>query len=108
MLVRRKLLLALTVLACTAMLAACSPDESTENGPLKQDGTPSREFERDNLEDAAEAGLLVRIYCSGTASEAQETGCRAHVDDSTICSYTTPTAINAVAEYTRQTGDDPC
>ncbi|MGH2959049.1 MAG: hypothetical protein ACRDKE_05550 [Solirubrobacterales bacterium] len=65
--------------------AGCGSDQTPiENGPLKQDGTRSSEFEQDDLDRADEASDAVKDYCSGAVSEAQRIGCESHVSESDI------------------------
>ena len=52
--------------------------------PSKLDGAQSREFEADDLVEAAGASEAVQDYCSDAVSEAQELGCLSHVDESDI------------------------
>jgi len=95
-------------LLALAVVSGCSSSQSLDTAPLKKDGTPSREFERDDLESARDADLLVRLYCEGSESPAQETGCRAHVDSETVCSYGTEAALRAQEKYTGKTGEPAC
>lgn len=55
--------------------ADCSPT------PEKLDGTPSHEFEQDDIDRAEGASDAVKEYCAGAVSEAQRVGCEAHVTD---------------------------
>lgn len=63
-------------------LAELEGEEELNPYPLTKDGTPSYEFEADDIERAEEGyedqGL--REYCEGAVSEAQELGCLAHAD----------------------------
>jgi hypothetical protein len=52
--------------------------------PEKLDGTPSHEFELDDIDRAAGASDAVKDYCSGAVSEAQRIGCESHVDERDI------------------------
>lgn len=47
--------------------------------PTRLDGTPSYEFEQDDLDAAAGASDAVKDYCAGAVSEAQRLGCESHV-----------------------------
>lgn len=62
----------------------CSGSESLDSTPTKLDGTESTEFEADDIEAAESASDAVEEYCSGAVSEAQRTGCMAHVEESDI------------------------
>jgi hypothetical protein len=52
--------------------------------PEKLDGTPSYEFEADDIDAAEDASDAVKEYCSGGVSEAQRVGCEAHVNEADI------------------------
>ena len=75
--VRRLVLL----LACV-VVAGCGTE--VDPTPEKLDGTPSYEFEREDLETAEGASDAVKEYCSGAVSEAQRLGCESHVTESDI------------------------
>lgn len=49
--------------------------------PTKLDGTPSHEFEQDDLDAAATASDAVKDYCAGAVSEAQRLRCESHATD---------------------------
>ena len=49
--------------------------------PEKLDGTPSHEFEQEDLDAAGGASDAVKEYCADAVSEAQRVGCEAHVTD---------------------------
>ena len=49
--------------------------------PEKKDGTPSYEFEQDDLDAAAGASDAVKEYCAGAVSEAQRLGCESPVTE---------------------------
>ena len=49
--------------------------------PEKLDGTPSHEFEQDELDRAQDASDDVKDYCADAVSEAQRRGCESHVED---------------------------
>ncbi len=55
-----------------------------DSTPEKLDGTPSTEFEADDIKRAINATEAVEDYCSGAVSEAQYVGCLSHVDESDI------------------------
>lgn len=79
-------LLLLTALALLGVLAGCADRTGDSPGgldptPERIDGSPSYEFEPDDLERAAGASDAVKDYCSGARSEAQRTGCESHVTD---------------------------
>ena len=71
------------VLAVAAVLGGCGA-ETIDATPEKLDGTPSSEFEQDDLDAAAGASDEVKDYCSGAVSEAQRLGCESHVTDDEI------------------------
>lgn len=52
--------------------------------PEKLDGTPSYEFEQEDLDAAAGASNAVQDYCAGAVSEAQRLGCESHVTDDEV------------------------
>jgi hypothetical protein len=52
--------------------------------PEKIDGTPSYEFEQDDLDRAEEASDAVKEYCADAVSEAQRLGCESHVTEDEI------------------------
>jgi hypothetical protein len=49
--------------------------------PEKLDGTPSYEFEQDDLDAAERASDAVKDYCADAVSEAQRVGCEAHMTE---------------------------
>lgn len=72
------------VVALTALvLGACgdSAGGTIDGTPTKLDGTPSYEFEQDDLDAAATASDAVKDYCAGAVSDAQRLGCESHVTD---------------------------
>ena len=73
---RSALLLALVV------LGGCGNE--IDSTPEKLDGTPSYEFEQEDLDAAEEASDAVREYCADAVSEAQRLGCESHVTDDDI------------------------
>jgi hypothetical protein len=66
----------------TIALAGCASE--TDPTPEKTDGTPSYEFEQDDIDRAEGASDSVKDYCSGAVSEAQRVGCESHVTDDDI------------------------
>jgi len=74
--------------------------------PEKLDGSESREFERQDIEAALDAGRLIELYCAGASSEAQYEGCLSHVVEEDVCSQDTIAKREAVAAYIDETGDD--
>jgi hypothetical protein len=52
--------------------------------PEKIDGTPSLEFEQEDLDAAEGASDAVKKYCADAASEAQRLGCESHVAESQV------------------------
>jgi hypothetical protein len=52
--------------------------------PEKKDGTPSYEFERDDIDAAENASDAVKEYCADAVSEAQRVGCEARVTEDDI------------------------
>jgi hypothetical protein len=67
-------------------LAGCG--ESSSGGvdptPEKLGGTPSQEFEQDDIDRANNASDQVKDYCAGAVSEAQRVGCLSHVTEDEI------------------------
>jgi hypothetical protein len=80
------------ILAATIGLAGCGEADSGsrpggqgfDSTPEKFDGSPSSEFEPDDIERAESASPEVREYWEGAVSEAQELGCLSHVDESEV------------------------
>jgi hypothetical protein len=64
------------------LLIGCGSD--VDPTPEKKDGTPSYEFEAEDIEAAENASDAVKEYCSGAVSEAQRVGCEAHVTEEDI------------------------
>lgn len=89
---RRRLgLFTAAAVAVTALAVAApgcgSGDGSTAGAdptPEKLDGTPSYEFEQDDLDAAEAASDAVKEYCAGAVSEAQRLGCESHVTEDEI------------------------
>ena len=76
-----------TVLLAAVALFACgggSEDRALDPTPEKLDGTPSYEFEQDDLERAGDASDAVKDYCGDAVSEAQRIGCESHVTEEEI------------------------
>jgi uncharacterized protein YceK len=71
----------LTLLVALAVGGCGSAVDTT---PEKLDGTPSHEFEADDIEAAENASDAVKEYCSDAVSEAQRVGCEAHVTEDDI------------------------
>ena len=71
------------VAAIVAMLVAGCGGEADPT-PEKIDGTPSSEFEQDDIEAAEDASDAVKEYCADAVSEAQRVGCEAHVTEDDI------------------------
>ncbi len=69
----------LTAVALVIALGGCG--ETIDATPEKLDGTPSYEFEQEDLDAAGGASDAVKDYCSGAVSEAQRIGCESHVTD---------------------------
>jgi hypothetical protein len=62
--------------------AGCgSSGSEVDPTPEKLDGTPSYEFEQEDIDRAEGASDAVKDYCSGAVSEAQRIGCESHVTD---------------------------
>ena len=77
----------LAVLLAAVALAACGGEtgEGTlDPTPEKLDGTPSHEFEQDDLDRAEGASDAVKDYCADAVSEAQRIGCESHVTEEDI------------------------
>jgi hypothetical protein len=72
----------LSVSLSALVLTGCG--ESVDPTPEKLDGSPSHEFEQDDLDRAAGASDAVKEYCSGAVSEAQRIGCESHVTEDDI------------------------
>jgi hypothetical protein len=52
--------------------------------PEKIDGSPSYEFEQEDLDAAEGASDAVKEYCADAVSEAQRLGCESHVTEDEI------------------------
>ena len=74
------------VLALVIALAGCGESGSGELDPTpeKLDGTPSYEFEQNDLDRAEDASDAVKDYCADAVSEAQRLGCESHVTEDEI------------------------
>ena len=73
--------------------------------PENMDGVPSKEFESDDIARANAASLLIRLYCDGAISEAQEVGCLSHVSIRDICQADTQGKNRALDEYEARVGN---
>lgn len=80
----RKLLATLSFLAVLGLVGCSQQQREVDPTPEKLDGTPSMEFDTDDIERAENASDAVAEYCAGAVSEAQEVGCLSHVDESDI------------------------
>lgn len=74
-------LLAVAVAGCGCGGGSSSGVDPT---PKKIDGTPSYEFEQDDLDAAEGASDAVKQYCADAVSEAQRLGCESHVTDDEV------------------------
>jgi hypothetical protein len=74
------------VLLLAIALAGCgeTSEQAPDPTPEKLDGTPSSEFEQDDLDRAGDASDAVKDYCAGAVSEAQRLGCESHVTEEEI------------------------
>ena len=52
--------------------------------PEKIDGSPSYEFEQEDLDAAEGVSDAVKQYCADAVSEAQRLGCESHVTEDEI------------------------
>lgn len=75
------ILMALAIAGCGSGGGAASEVDPT---PEKIDGTPSYEFEQEDLDTAQGASDAVKEYCADAASEAQRLGCESHVTEDEI------------------------
>ncbi len=57
---------------------------SVDTTPEKLDGTPSQEFEAEDIDQAEGANDAVKDYCADAVSEAQRVGCESHVTEDDI------------------------
>jgi hypothetical protein len=64
------------------VLAGCGG--GVDPTPERIDGTPSHEFEQDDLDRAEGATDAVKEYCADAVSEAQRVGCESHVTEDDI------------------------
>jgi hypothetical protein len=68
-------------------LAGCgsgSGGSELDATPEKIDGSPSYEFEQEDLDAAEGASDAVKEYCADAVSEAQRLGCESHVTEDDI------------------------
>lgn len=68
-------------------LAGCgsgSGGSELDATPEKIDGSPSYEFEQEDLDAAEGASDAVKEYCGDAVSEAQRVGCESHVTEDEI------------------------
>lgn len=69
-------------------LGGCASDTGSggrvDTTPEKSDGTPSQEFEQEDIDAAERASDAVKDYCAGAVSEAQRVGCESHVTEGEI------------------------
>lgn len=70
--------------AALGLIGCSQQNREVDPTPERLDGTPSTEFEADDIERAENASDAVAEYCAGAVSEAQEVGCLSHVDESDI------------------------
>lgn len=75
------ILMALAVAGCGSGAGGGSELDPT---PEKIDGSPSYEFEREDLDAAERASDAVKEYCAEAVSEAQRLGCESHVTEEEI------------------------
>lgn len=80
----KKVLGTLVLVAMLGLVGCSQQKREVDPTPEKLDGTPSMEFEADDIERAENASDAVAEYCAGAVSEAQEVGCLSHVDESDI------------------------
>ena len=73
----------LLALCALAGIAACG-ESAVDPTPEKLDGTPSMEFEQEDIDAAESASPEVKDYCSDAVSEAQRVGCESHVTEDEI------------------------
>lgn len=72
----------LVVVTCS-VLVGCG-NTPVDPTPEKLDGTPSSQFEQDDIDRAEGASDAVKEYCAGAVSEAQQVGCESHVTEGDI------------------------
>jgi PBP1b-binding outer membrane lipoprotein LpoB len=73
---------ALLVVIAALLVAGCGSE--VDPTPERKNGTPSYEFEQDDIEAAEKASDAVKEYCADAVSEAQRVGCEAHVTEDEI------------------------
>ena len=74
----------LGVFVALSTVACSGSKRNVDPTPEKLDGSPSLEFEADDIERANNASDAVEEYCDGAVSEAQYVGCLSHVDESDL------------------------
>jgi hypothetical protein len=75
------ILMALALAGCGSGGGGGSEMDAT---PEKIDGSPSYEFEQEDLDAAEGASDAVKEYCADAVSEAQRLGCESHVTEDEI------------------------
>jgi hypothetical protein len=80
--------LAIVLVAMSLVTLGCDDsapkDRQLDPTPERLDGSSSREFEAEDIEQAENASEAVQDYCGGIESEAQRLGCLSHVDESEV------------------------
>ena len=74
------------ILMALALAGCASGGDGSELDatPEKIDGSPSYEFEQEDLDAAEGANDAVKEYCADAVSEAQRVGCESHVTEDEI------------------------
>ena len=74
------------VILMALALAGCGGGGGSELDatPEKIDGSPSYEFEQEDLDAAEGASDAVKEYCADAVSEAQRLGCESHVTEDEV------------------------
>jgi hypothetical protein len=96
--------------ARTAPAPGASSPAACDQGPIdptpeKLDGTPSQEFEPEDVRAARTAPCVVVLYCQGVESEAQYVGCLSHVTVADVCQQNTAARRAAVAKSGESCGN---
>lgn len=85
---RLRLLVPVLVIMMALALAGCGSGgggrSELDATPEKIDGSPSYEFEQEDLDAAEGASDAVKEYCADAVSEAQRLGCESHVTEDEI------------------------
>jgi hypothetical protein len=78
------ILMALALAGCGGCGGGGGGGSELDATPEKIDGSPSYEFEQEDLDAAEGASDAVKEYCADAVSEAQRLGCESHVTEDEV------------------------